>query len=240
MPGQSVWEATERRPIDAVRDVSLEDLRSEALEQEHNFVNRLPSQDAAGVELFRRAIDLGDERAWATVIELYRGLLHAQAGRQVIRGLVDEDDAFCVDRAFQRFWRATRARGMHDFGDLGSILKYLKLCLGSVLLDEARARKRQSSVSIDDLPPEAHLSTDPTAMVIGHNAGRDLWLAVDAELRDDDERSVAYMSFVTGLTPHEIFDRCADHFADITDIYRIKRNVIDRLRRSPAIQSFRE
>src|SRR3981081_976397 len=166
MPGQIVGELTERRSGDALRDLSLEDLRDEALAQEHNFVHKLPSQDAGGVELFRRAIDLGDERAWATVIELYRGLLHAQAGRQVIRGLVDEDDAFCVDRAFQRFWRATRERGMHDFGDLGSILKYLKLCLGSVLLDEARARKRQSSVSIDDLPPGGPLSTDPTRIVI--------------------------------------------------------------------------
>ena len=45
-------------------------------------------------------------------------------------------------------------------------------------------------MSIDDLPPEAHLSSDPTAMVIGRNAGRDLWLAVNAELRDDE-------SFVT-------------------------------------------
>jgi DNA-directed RNA polymerase specialized sigma24 family protein len=240
MPGQSIGELTERRSGDAVRESSIEDLRSEALEQEHNFVNKLPSQDAAGVELFRRAIDLGDERAWATVIELYRGLLHAQAGRQVIRGLVDEDDAFCVDRAFQRFWRATRTRGMHEFGDLGSILKYLKMCLASVLLDEARARRRQACASIEDLRPEAHLSTDPTAMVIGHNAGRDLWQAVEAELRGDAERTVAYMSFVTGLTPQEIFTRCADRFTDVTEIYRIKRNVIDRLRRSPAIQSFRD
>src|SRR3982074_677878 len=184
MRGQIMFESP-ARAAGQLTKIPLHELYEEARAQERNFVNRAPSQDAAGVELFRRAIDLGDERAWAMVIEMYRGLLHAQAGRQVIRGLVDEDDTFCVDRAFQRFWRATRERGMHEFGDLGSILKYLKLCLGSVLLDEARARKRQASVSIAALPAEAHVSIDPTAMVIGHNAGRDLWLAFDAELRDD-------------------------------------------------------
>jgi hypothetical protein len=239
MRGQIIFESPDRATGELTK-IPLHDLCEEARAQERNFVNGAPSQDAAGVELFRRAIDLGDERAWAIVIELYRGLLHAQAGRQVIRGLVDEDDTFCVDRAFQRFWRATRERGMHEFGDLGSILKYLKLCLGSVLLDEARAKKRQACVSIDDVPPEAHLSTDPMAIAIGHNAGHELWLAVDAELRDEAERLVAYLSFVTGLTPHEIIKRCADRFADVTEIYRIKRNVIDRLRRSPAIQSFRD
>src|ERR1700716_1134742 len=145
MRGRYLYQLLEPTVAGDLRELPLAHVVAEARVQEANFVGGLPSQDAAGVELFRRAIDLGDERAWTAVIELYRGLLHAQAGRQAIRGLVDEDDAFCVDRAFQRFWRATRARGMHDFGDLGSILKYLKLCLGSVLLDEARARKRQGA-----------------------------------------------------------------------------------------------
>jgi DNA-directed RNA polymerase specialized sigma24 family protein len=239
MPGQSVCETPERATGD-LKEIPLHELCEAARAQERNFVNGLPSEDAAGVELFRRAIDLDDAQAWAAVFELYRGLLLAQASRQVIRGLVGEDDAFCVDRAFQRFWRATRQRGMHEFNDLGSILKYLKMCLASVLLDEARARKRQACVSIDDVPPDAHVSADPATMVVGHSAGRDLWLAIDHELRDDAERQVAYLSFVSGLTPREISSRCPERFADITEIYRIKRNVIDRLRRSPEIHAFRD
>jgi DNA-directed RNA polymerase specialized sigma24 family protein len=241
MPVQSVCEVAAQLSPDAHwRAASLNDLCAEARLQEHHYLGGLPSHDTAGVELFRRAIDERDSQAWAAVIELYRGLLIGQAGRQVIRGFVSEDDGFCTDRAFQRFWRATRSRGMHQFSDLASILKYLKMCLVSVLLDEARARKRQPGVPIDDVPPEAHMSGDPAAIAVGHSAERDLWRAVDNELRDDAERLIARLSFVHGLTPREIRARCPAQFADIDEVYRLKRLVIERLRRSEVLQRLRD
>jgi DNA-directed RNA polymerase specialized sigma24 family protein len=218
-----------------LRSVPLDSLCAQARAQEHNFVCGLPTNDAAGVELFRRAILLSDNLAWAAVISLYRGLLISQSSRHVVRGLVDEDDQFVVDRAFQRFWQATRSTGMHKFADLASILAYLKMCLGSVLFDEARARRRQPVTSLDDLPPDAHLSADPAATVVGHLAQRELWHAIQHDLHDEPERMVAHLSFVLGLTPREILARHPDHFDNIAHIYRLKRNVIDRLRRSQAI-----
>ena len=139
MPVQEVCELPDCAPGD-LSEVPIDVLCAEARAQEANFVRGEPSDDAAGVELFRRAIADADEAAWEAVVELYRGLLIAQSARQVVRNLVAEDAGFCVDRAFQRFWRATRVRGIHEFQDLASILKYLKMCLASVLLDEARAR----------------------------------------------------------------------------------------------------
>jgi DNA-directed RNA polymerase specialized sigma24 family protein len=194
--------------------------------------------DAAGLELFRRAIADGDEAAWRDVIDMYRGLLLAQAGRQVVRGLVLEDDGFCVDRAFQRFWGASRAGRIKRFDDLGAILKYLKMCLGSVMLDEARTRRRQAWTSFDDLAHEADVSTDPLNEVIGRLTRKELWAAVERELADPKERLVARLSFVAGLSPREILARHPDIFQDVFDVYRIKRNMIDRLRRSRAIRHF--
>jgi len=241
MPSQSVCEPVIQHSLVADwRNASLAELCAEARTQEHNYLSSLPSHDHAGVELFRRAIDEGDSQAWATVIELYRGLLISQAGRQVVRGLVAEDDGFCVDRAFQRFWRATRSHGMNQFTDLASILKYLKMCLLSVLLDEARARRRQPCTPIDDVPPEARMSGDPAALAIGHSSARELWAAVDGELRDNAERLVARLSFMHGLTPREILGRCPNEFADIGEVYRIKRLAIERLRRSPVLQGLRD
>src|SRR5258706_2044022 len=182
-------------------DVPIDVLCAEARAKEANFVRGEPSQDAAGVELFRRAIADADEEAWEAVVTLYRGLLIAQSARQVVRSLVTEDAAFCVDRAFQRFWRATRARGIHEFQDLASILKYLKMCLASVLLDEARARRRQATLSIDDLAPDAYVSSDPSAEVVANIAQVELWKAIDRELRTDTERLVVRLSFATGLRP---------------------------------------
>jgi DNA-directed RNA polymerase specialized sigma24 family protein len=220
-----------------VHDLSLENLCAEVRAQESNFVNGEPSNDAAGLELFRRAIDGGDEQAWTTVVGLYRGLLIAQAGRRVVRKLVEEDDGFCVDRAFQRFWRATRANGLHEFKDLASILKYLKMCLCSVLLDEARKRKRQACISLDDVPPSAQMSDDPAALVTGRITRHELWQTIDGELHDEAERLVARLSFVSGLTPREIVAVDAARFGTVANVYRLKRNAVERLRRSRALRS---
>src|ERR1051326_2628388 len=173
-----------------LRDLPLEELRVQAQAQETNYTHGEASDDAAGLELFRRALEESDEAAWLAIIDVYRGLLVAQASRKVIRGLVVEDDGFCVDRAFQRFWRASQNGRIHQFNDLASILKYLKMCLGSVLLDEARARRRRRRgwVSIDDVAPESCVSADPAAQVIGRIAGRDLWATIDRELTDPRER----------------------------------------------------
>jgi len=223
--------------VSDLRDVPLEQLRAEAHVQERRYARGGLSQDAAGLELFRRAIDERNEAAWQAVLEIYRGLLVAQAGRKVVRSLVVEDDGFCVDRAFQRFWHATSTRQLTDFQDLASILKYLKMCLGSVLLDQARARRRQAWVSLDDVAPEGVVSDDPSSEVIGHLARRELWAAIDRDLPDTGERLVAHLSFVAGLWPREILARHPEKFHDVYDVYRTKRNMIERLRRSQAIQS---
>ena len=234
MPVQEVCELPDCAPGDLFH-VPIDVLCAEARAQEANFVRGEPSDDAAGVELFRRAIADADEAAWEAVVALYRGLLIAQSTRQVVRSLVVEDAGFCVDRAFQRFWRATRARGIHEFQDLASILKYLKMCLASVLLDEARARRRQACVSFDGLAPDAYVSSDPSSEVVAGIAQVELWKAIDRELRTDTERLVVRLSFAAGLSPREIKALHPEHFADVSEVYRLKRNLIERLRRSPAI-----
>jgi DNA-directed RNA polymerase specialized sigma24 family protein len=234
MPGQNVCEVPDCVSGD-LSDVPIGILAAAARAQEANFVRGEPSEDAAGVELFRRAIVDGDEGAWEAVVALYRGLLIAQSARQVVRSLVVEDAGFCVDRAFQRFWRATRARGIHQFQDLASILKYLKMCLASVLLDEARTRRRQAWVSIDDLSPDACVSSDPSGDVVAMIAQVDLWNAIDRELRNDTERLVVRLSFAAGLSPREIRALHPERFPDVAEIYRLKRNLIERLRHSQAL-----
>src|SRR4030081_1824381 len=101
MPVQELCELPDCAPGDLFH-VPIDVLCAEARAQEANFVRGEPSEDAAGVELFRRAIADADEDAWDAVITLYRGLLIAQSARQVVRSLVSEDAGFCVDRAFQR------------------------------------------------------------------------------------------------------------------------------------------
>ena len=83
-------------------EVPLDQLVAEARAQERRHPNEGATDDAPGLELFRRAMAEGDEAAWHAIVELYRGPLLAQAGRHAVRPLVSESDAFCVDRAFER------------------------------------------------------------------------------------------------------------------------------------------
>ena len=87
-----------------------------------------------------------------------------------------------------------------------------------------------------ELRAEASGADDPSAVAVGRVARSELWRAVNAELRSDDERLVARLSFLRGLTPREIFARHPDRFEDVVSIYRIKRNIVDRLRHSRAIR----
>jgi hypothetical protein len=222
-----------------LRHLTIGELRTRAQTRERGVTRWGVNEDEAGLELFRRAITECDDQAWQAVMDVYRDVLVVQMRRRALRGLISEDDGFCVDRAFQRFWHATthrHAERRQSFDDLASILKYLKLCLGSVLLDEARLRRRQACASLDEAPVEAQVCPDSTSGVIAGLARRDLWEAVARELPDANERLVARLSFVAALTPREILGRHPEKFADVVDVYRTKRNMIERLRRSQAIR----
>src|SRR5215469_6975405 len=109
------------------------------------------------------------------------------------------------------------------------------MCLGTVLLDEARARRRQGSVAIDNGRPDARVTGDMSNAVIGRLARRDLWKAIECELTDPTQRLVARLSFVSALSPREILAHHPEKFQSVFEVYRTKRNMIDRLRRSQAL-----
>ncbi len=67
---------------------------------------------------------------------------------------------------------------------------------------------------------------------------QELRRAIDAELHDEAERLVAHLCLVLDLKPREVYERHPDRFADVADVYRVKRNLLERLRRSPAIRRF--
>ena len=56
-------------------------------------------------------------------------------------------------------------------------------------------------------------------------------------LDDEAERLVVYLSFVLDLKPAAIHGRHPGRFGSMADVYRVKRNALDRLRRSPEIRA---
>jgi hypothetical protein len=60
---------------------------------------------------------------------------------------------------------------------------------------------------------------------------QEFWEEVDARLRDEKERRVVYGSFVLALKPRELCAQFPETFCDVNQVYRIKENVLARLRR---------
>jgi hypothetical protein len=60
---------------------------------------------------------------------------------------------------------------------------------------------------------------------------QELWQEISARLQNEKERKVMYGSFVLALKPRELYAQFRETFRDVKEVYRVKENVIARLRR---------
>jgi hypothetical protein len=218
--------------------MSVADLARRCREETMRFLRGEARDDAFCFELFERAVAHREHDAWEAIMIQYRGIVLAYVGQHSAAALVREADDFWVNRAFQRFWMAVGPERFGQFRDLPGLLKYLKLCVHSVLLDEVRARRASSVSSLDEVPESAAGVEDAAHSVVGELAGQQLWQAITEELQSEAERVVAFLSFARDLKPSEIFDRHPTLYESVGDVYRVKRNVLERLRRSPEVRAF--
>jgi len=217
--------------------IPLAELIGACREETAKFLRREPFRDAYCFELVRRAISDRDQAAWDAVFAQYRGIVLAWVRQHPARATTREDDDYWLNRTFERFWQAVGPERIAAFAGLAAILGYLKLCCHSVLLDEVRA---QGALRFEPFPDHegATGGEDVEAAAIGELSGRDLWGVISAELHDESERLVAHLCLVLGLKPREVYERHRERFADVADVYRVKRNLLDRLQRSPDIRRF--
>jgi hypothetical protein len=221
-----------------LREVSLSDLARRCHEETLRFLRGEARDDAFCFEIFLRAIVQREDDAWAAIVGQYRGIVLAYVGQHTVATMMQEPDDYWVNRAFQRFWSAVGADRFTQFPDLAALLKYLKLCVHSVLMDEVRARRGGMLSSLDEVPESATARGDAEQSVVGQLAGEELWAAVMRELHDEAERVVAYLSFARDMKPSDIFERHPRLYENVADVYRIKRNIVERLRRSTDIRAF--
>jgi len=219
-----------------VGDLPVLELARRCREETLRFLSGQDRDDAYCFEIFKRAVVSRDEEAWAAIVGQYRGIVLAYVGQHTVAAMLHESDDYWINRAFQRFWSAVGPERFAGFPDLPALLKYLKLCVHSVLMDEIRARRAETSLS--DVPEMTPASANAERNVIGSLSAQQLWATVMRELHDEAEQKVAYLSFARDLKPAEIAARHSSLFASVADVYRIKRNIIERLRRSPEIRAF--
>jgi hypothetical protein len=130
-----------------------------------------------------------------------------------------------MDLAFERFWQATLQRQV-QFETFASALVYLRACLNGAVLDTLRTHLRPKEISL----PESGEAGEPVWE--DDLDSSDVWLTLESMLPDLREQRLAYLLYHCGLKPREIVKFCPQEWSDIREIYRTRRNIVDRLRRN--------
>jgi hypothetical protein len=112
------------------------------------------------------------------------------------------------------------------------------MCVHSVVLDHART---PDHTVIDIQGEELAAMTDgprsvePDALdwMQRQELRQAFWEKVNGRLQGEKERRVLYDSFFRDLKPRELYAKYQDLFSDVHEVYRAKRNILDRLRRDP-------
>lgn len=220
------------------KHLSVTDLARFCTEETNKFLKQTASNDRFCLELFRRAIVHRNDDAWGSIYQQYAPLVltwvtQHQSATPVVG---QEGGGPLVNAAFAKFSQALTPVKMGNFDSLAAILKYLKMCVHSVVADEVRSRQaRQLEDTLETITQEP-ATDDPAEDVVSSMAAQNLWQIIQEELHGDDERILIYLAYVQGMKPSEICLRYRQFFPTVDDVYRIKRNVLERLRRSRRLQ----
>jgi DNA-directed RNA polymerase specialized sigma24 family protein len=206
-----------------------------ATESDHFYHNR-PYDARFARELFRRALVERDEIAWEHVYTHYSPLVESWVRRSGAFIGSGESSEFFVSAAFTKFWRAVSPERFATFPTLAALLAYLQLCTGSVVIDSVRAQSWAEMVSDDALTADQTPRAAADDQAIERVSRAEFWRYIDTQLNCDAERAVVLGSFVLGMKPGEICEQRPDLFANVGDVYNIKRNVLSRLSRNPELR----
>lgn len=237
--GSEFLQSGQEENVLAVDQLSVNNLARRCAEETTKFLHQRASNDRYCLELFRRALVGHDDAAWSCLYQQYAPLVLTWVNQhQSASALFGQDgSAPLVNAAFAKFSQALTPVKMDNFSTLAAILKYLKMCVHSVIADEMRARQaRQYEETLDAIEQEPS-AEDPAEDVISSLSMQTLWQAIQEELHNEDERLLIYLAYVQGMKPAEICAQQRRFFPTVEDVYRVKRNVLERLRRNRYLRS---
>ena len=230
----------EEQEVDAL---SLVMLAHQCGQQTERFWRRLVSDSRFCFELFHRALAAPHEpdskTAW--------NFLHRQYERQTMLW-VKKHKSFpstgrepyqLAELALEKMWVsfANKPGKLDDFPSepehgLKALLKFLQLCVHSVVMDNLSKRDEVMLPGTDDEENGAELAVEDKDRL----AAADFWRCVHDRLKTDKERIVVDASYAHGLKPRQIFELYTDTFENVREIHRTKENVLARLRRDTSLQ----
>jgi hypothetical protein len=221
-----------------LHDLSLDSLADQCGQQTSRFYQGRESDTRYCFEIFRRAIIEADQLAWGLIPQLYGDQVARWVRRHPAFHSTGEDEDFFINCALEKLWQAVPAGRFGHFPDLRHLLSYLQLCVYSVITDHVRAGV-QAALELDFEQVEATAAPEePLEDQVADRCGAlELWNMVADRLRDSKEVEVAYEAFVLDIKPADIWERHPERYKSAKEIYRIKENIVDRLRRDHELLS---
>jgi hypothetical protein len=208
--------------------MSCSALAEHCIKELHSFRRREASNDQYGLELFRRATMQRDQQAWECLQQCFSEIMLSW-----IRRHPNKDAAYRLDseenyiaQAFERFWLATAHNAKREFSTLAAALEYLRASLNGAILDTLRAYSRPREMPL----PQPGNPGEP--FVDGPEESNELWELLQQMFPNKREQRLAYLFFHCGLKPRDIIRYCFQEFSDVREIYRLRRNIIERLLRN--------
>ena len=222
------------------KSMDVDDLARRCAQETDLYFTRQDHDSRFCFELFRRAIQNGNERALELIIVQYTPLVARWVEKWTnkhpdVPMFHDETQDF-IAQAFERFWVSFTPDKFDKSPNLPAVLRYLQMCVYGAMTDAWRKLRRlqieqdageaEQEISDSQPTPEDRLQAD------------EFWQLIKKKCKDPKEYVVVYASFHLDLSPREILAEYSKEFRDIKEIYQYKANILDRLGRDDEFREF--
>jgi len=221
-------------------DQDIEEVAHSCVRESERYFRGQANDPRFCFELFRRAFVHRDQIAWEHLYRTYQPLVFKWINNHPAFEDSGEEVDYFANRTFDKIWFSISPAKFSNFKELNALLGYLKMCVGSVILDHVRNKAKLKLETLEDSNESEPNFQYPTVedQTINHIEAKELWKRIKECLSDRQEYTVVYACFLLDLKPREILIQFPLLFADIGEVYRIKENVMDKLRRNSELIKF--
>lgn len=196
------------------------------------------SDDGTCYELLRRALAERHDDAWQAVYQQYERLVRAWVVRHPGFATLPppyDDAEYLANTIFTRFWQSLSPERFPEFPSVAALMAFLRRCTNSVVIEATRRATRRARRE-QRLERAEMLAYDPPGVSpLSDEARAHLWALATAVAQDERDLVVLELSYRNDLRPAAIAAQRPDLFPSVTEVYRCKRNLLDRLRRHPDV-----
>lgn len=212
-----------------IEQFPLDSLIEQCSEQTTRYFRKLANDTRYCMELFRRALVDGLDEALQHLRLIYEPLLLRWVYAHPLFPGTGEVAAYFSSEAFVKSYRALHGERFFKFPGLPHIIKYMKSCVHTSIVQYMRDQRPDDLLPEDFDTPD---SRDETAQI----ETAQLWAHVASLMQDDDERLLAHCTFVLEMKPREITQLYPAIWPDERSVtvrlYRLRQ----RLRKDPELR----